>query len=403
MTPRLHGCIACGLILLSLGAGALSISGAAGPPWDVAQPYRVAVTVGAAGHARRDLPVEVEVDFAALLKSAGTPGAVQPASLRVVEVNDKGMSLDADIPYQLDVPAPGQKGTLLFLLKGETAAKAMRRFFLYFDTGGSYPSAKQKARVKLTDNVPHQEQESYRIETPAATYVYHKLGAGFASLFDRDGHDWLSYRPTGGSAGNYRGIPNLVHPEGYFHPGGQKCTSRIAAQGPLRLRIVSEAEEGKWACTWDIYPHFARLTVLKAPKPFWFLYEGTPGGQLDEDGDYYVFSSGDRYPASARWEKDIAAPEWLYFGDKQLQRVLYLVHHDDDEHVDAYWPMQGNMTVFGFGRHGLKKFLEKTPARFTVGLCEETEHRQVKAVIEGAYRPPEVKLGRAEAKGGAKP
>jgi hypothetical protein len=177
----------------------------------------------------------------------------------------------------------------------------------------------------------------------------------------------------------------------------------VVSQGPLCIRIASEAEGGKWACTWDVYPHFARLTVRQAPKPFWFLYEGTPGGKLDEDGDYYVLSTGEKFSAAARWDKDLPAPEWLYFGDKQLRRVLYLVHHADDAHVDAYWPMQGNMTVFGFGRNGLNKYLEKVPARFTVGLCDETDHGKVKPIIEGASRPLEVTVGRAESKGNPKP
>jgi hypothetical protein len=305
--------------------------------------------------------------------------------------------LDAEVPFQFDAEAePG----LVFLLKGKTGPAAMRRFHLYFDTAGTYRPPGHRQLVKLTDAVEHQGQESFRIETPAGTYLYHKPGAGFASLIDRDGHDWISYRPKGGSAGNYRGIPNLVHPEGYFHPGGLKCTSRVVARGPLRLRIASEAEAGKWACTWDIFPHFARLVVRAAPRPYWFLYEGTPGGKLDEDGDYYVLSTGEQFAASVRWDKDIPGPEWLYFGDAKLKRVLYLVHHEDDRHIDAYWPMEGNMTVFGFGRQKLKKFLTRAPARFTVGLSEATGYANVKAVIEGVTQPPKVKQGPAETKEG---
>jgi hypothetical protein len=358
------------------------------------------VVVGAAGHARRDHPAEVDLDFAALLKSAGAAGRLNASSLRVVEVDANGQSLDPAVSFQLDprLSAGRDEGTLVLLLSGETRADARRTFHVYFDTAGGHKPPSSAAQVKLTDQVQHQGQESYRIETPAGVYLYHKLGAGFASLFDKDGHDWLSYRPTGGSAGNYRGIPNLVHPEGYFHPGGTKCTSRVIGLGPLCVRIASEAEGGKWACTWDVYPHFARLTVLRAPKAYWFLYEGTPGGKLDEDGDYYVLSTGEKHSAAARRDKDLPAPEWLYFGDKQLRRVLYLVHHTDDDHVDAYWPMQGNMTVFGFGRHGLNKFLERVPTRFTVGLCDETDAGRVKPIVEGAYRPLEVRVGRVEAK-----
>ncbi len=158
---------------------------------------------------RVDLPAEVEVDFAALLKAAGDRGRPHPGSLRVAEVDAAGNELDAEVPFQLG-PPPREEGkeepegtapdTLVLLLKGETKASASRRFQVYFDTAGSRPPPARPGQVSLTERVRYEEQESYRIETPAATYYYHERGAGFAGLKDRDGHDWLSYRPTGGSA-----------------------------------------------------------------------------------------------------------------------------------------------------------------------------------------------------------
>ena len=57
-------------------------------------------------------------------------------------------------------------------------------------------------------------------------------------------------------------------------------------------------------CRWDVFPYYARLTVLEMRTPYWFLYEstpgGNPGGQLDEDGDYCVRSDGTRTPLSER-------------------------------------------------------------------------------------------------------
>ncbi|MGB2823355.1 MAG: hypothetical protein WBF17_20400, partial [Phycisphaerae bacterium] len=242
-------------------------------------------------------------------------------------------------------------------------------------------------QVELLDDYEHEGQESFRIVTDSAWWYYHKLGAGFAGLLDPNGNDWISYHPKGGSAGNYRGIPNLVHPEGYFHPGGKKCTSKLIATGPLKVIIHSQSGDGKWACRWEISPAWARLTVLKAAGPYWFLYEGTPGGKLDVAGDYCVRSDGMRTAASESWTGDLAAAEWLYFGDARLKRVLWLVHHEDDKHVDSYWPMQGNMTVFGFGRKGLSKHMTKVPARFTVGFCESTDHKTIAAALTAATSP----------------
>lgn len=242
--------------------------------------------------------------------------------------------------------------------------------------------------VKVEEDSRDEGQESFRIVTPAATYLYHRRGAGFSSLLDRDGRDWLGYRPKGGSDGKYRGIPNLVHPEGFFHPGGTACRSRIASREPDRVTIESESEDGAWACRWEIRPRTATLTVLRHAAPYWFLYEGTPGGKLEEDRDFCVRSDGTRTPLSEKWTGDLPSPEWVAFGDPKAGRVLFLLHHEDDDAVDSYWPMQKNMTVFGFGRHGLKKFLDRSPDRFTIGFLDATDPRTigeaVSAVLEAA-------------------
>lgn len=48
------------------------------------------------------------------------------------------------------------------------------------------------------------------------------------------------------------------------------------------------------------------------------------------------------------------------------------------------------MTVFGFGRDGLDKFLEEVPRQFTVGLTSAGQFVDVHQIIEGAYLPVEV-------------
>ena len=60
------------------------------------------------------------------------------------------------------------------------------------------------------------------------------------------------------------------------------------------------------------------------------------------------------------------------------------------------WPMEGKMTVFGFGRKGLKKFMQRLPARFTVGLCDAATHAAAVKQINNAYRELDVTVGRVE-------
>ncbi|MCY3834513.1 MAG: hypothetical protein OXG85_15985 [Chloroflexi bacterium] len=305
----------------------------------------------------------------------------QRPHLQVAEMDAAGAIVDAFVPCQLDRDAGGARA--VFLLAEATATASARYFCIQL--ADIKPPGDEL--IELRQGVLHQEQESYQISTPGATYFYHERGAGFASLIDRDGNDWISYRPFGGSDGAYRGIPNLAHPENYFHPGGTGCRSRILNAGPLKITIASESVDGQWACRWEVYPTQARLTVLKVGHPYWFLYEGTPGGALDEAGDYCVTSDGRRRALSERWEGALPQPEWIYFGAPNADRVLYLAHHESDQLMDSYWPMEGNMTVFGFGRDGLTKFMTETPARFTIGFAETKEFAAVRELIGAVTQP----------------
>jgi hypothetical protein len=45
------------------------------------------------------------------------------------------------------------------------------------------------------------------------------------------------------------------------------------------------------------------------------------------------------------------------------------------------------MTVFGFGRQGMNKYLDKAPARFSIALLESTRHDVISKWVESARRP----------------
>lgn len=239
------------------------------------------------------------------------------------------------------------------------------------------------------NHIDREGQRSVRIVTPAGTWIYHEQGAGFASLIDADGNDWISYHPKGGSDGKYRGIPNLVHPAGHFHPGSKTGKTMIVAQTPAKVSIESQSADGKWACRWDIRSDRAELTVTKADAPYWFLYEGTPGGEvndgrLDMADGFCLRADGQRTDLKKKWTGDIKGDgnvEWVAFGNTRAGRTLVLIHHEDDDAVDSYWPMQGNMTVFGFGRDRLTKHMTATPNRFTVALVDVTETEAIAAAV----------------------
>ena len=372
--------------------------------------YRIPLRVNAAGYDRLDKPVEVDMDFTKLLGRIGKTIKLNVESIVVTETNASGKIIDSSVRFQFDKASDfnsetNAKGKITFMADGKTPADSTRIFHVYFShSDAAHSSPSFKPLVRFTGEVEYQGQKSFRIKTQNATYYYHKQGAGFAGMMDKDGNDWIGYRPDGGSAGHYRGIPNMGYPEGYCHPGKTVSNSKIISRGPIKVSIFSCSNDKKMECIWDIFPAYARLTVLKMRKPYWFLYEGTPGGKLDEDSDYCIrpgTPNGTRTLAKTKWDGDISVPshsgEWVCFGDDN--RAIYLIHHEDDEGMDSYWPMKGQMTVFGFGRKGLNKFMEMVPAHFTIGFCEGSTFKEFSKVINSAYSPMVIEVGNPEIAG----
>jgi hypothetical protein len=240
--------------------------------------------------------------------------------------------------------------------------------------------------IILTASVMRQGLDCVKIETPSATYYYDKKGAGFASLLDRQGLDWLSFRPTGGFAGNFRGIPNLgpcCHPGNPDSHDGPAMSTTTTQMSATHVRLRSTGNGGMLDVTWDIFPGHATLTVTKmANQGYWFLYEGTPGGRLDAH-DFWSASDGVRLSAiSGRRDGDIPSPEWAYFADPAAGRALALIHHEDDALHDEYWSGgEGTMTVFGFGRNRLAALITAVPRHFTIGFVESLNHESIAAAI----------------------
>ena len=400
-----HAVVAVVLIALGTGEGR-----AQGSWWNGAWRFRVPITVDAGAYDRYDKPAEVQLNFTDLLAAAGAGGALADDALRIVEVDGSGGALDTNVAFQFDKavgydPWTNAAGTIVVIASGFTAAGTSRNFHLYFDVAGSgAPVATVPDQVELTDDVFFEGQNSYMIATPRATYYYHKQGGGFAGLRDQENREWIGYHPTGGSGGSYRGIPNMVFDisgSSFFHPGFINATSSIVSRGPVKLTFRTQSTEplDPWECLWDVYPTYAKMTlVTKGRTGYWFLYEGTPGGSFEAATDFVVRSSGQRTPASDSWEGDVAPPEWVYFGDGGLKRTLYLVNHQDDGNVDSYRPQDDLMTVFGFGRSlaDLNGFMTSVPRTFTFGLAEDSAFVPTSRVIASAFRTITASAGTVE-------
>ena len=208
-----------------------TIAYAAGSWWDTQWSYRLPLTVNANGVTRTNKPVEARLNFTQLLAAANGSGTFDPNSVRVLEVDSNGNLLDANVPFQFD-PATDYNattkasGTLVFMMTGTTSSGGLRYYHVYFDKiGKGFTLPTLSNQVSVTDNVMDEGQSSYAIESQNATYFYQKQGAAFSSLIDPSGNDWISYTTTSGAGGSYRGIPNMVYPEGKFHPGSTMTTS----------------------------------------------------------------------------------------------------------------------------------------------------------------------------------
>lgn len=227
------------------------------------------------------------------------------------------------------------------------------------------PAHAAAAPITIDELPDFEGQPGIRIRTPVATYVYHKEGAAFASIVDNAGAEWIGYRPGGRAAGEFRGIPNLG--DHFGHPGAHGAVTRIVTATPDRVEILSAAQDGTASLRWIITSDRAAATVTST-QPYWFLYEGTPAGHLDLASAYYVLSDATRRSLAERWS-DVSAT-WIYFADPSSKYALYLAS-DATAAPWQYWPMDGNMTVFGFGREltCCGKFLAGT-AHFTIGIVE---------------------------------
>ncbi|MEW4488712.1 PQQ-dependent sugar dehydrogenase [Thalassoglobus sp. JC818] len=221
---------------------------------------------------------------------------------------------------------------------------------------------------------------AFQVTTPRATYFLEKTGAGLSSLLDRDGNDWLGFHPAAksGAAGEYRGFPNAVYKEGgnFFHALNQATdpsSTGVVEQSERKVVVEAVSGNGEWAALYEFFPkHFTwTMTKMPADRHYWVLYEGTPGGEFDENDWWMSSDQSSPQVMSVNHEGDLPSPEWMAFGDHQLDRALLIVHHEDDDHADRFYQMQNKMTVFGFGRQGIDRLIDSVPQSFSLTFVDQ--------------------------------
>ena len=229
---------------------------------------------------------------------------------------------------------------------------------------------------------------AYIISTPSAVYYLEKEGGGLSSMLDPDGVDWLGFHSEEGSGwkGEYRGFPNAIHRQdgNYFHAmnaGTDPSSSVVDIESEQHVRITFTSGNGQWQGQWDFYPDRCDFTMSKvsADYKYWVQYEGVPGGEMDATDYWYASADNERHLIEEQFIGDLPAPEWMAFGDQNSPRVLYLLHHEDDDFPDDY-VSRPYMTVLGFGRRDKDKYLN-TAQTFSIGFIESANYSLIDRTI----------------------
>lgn len=238
------------------------------------------------------------------------------------------------------------------------------------------------------ENRPH-----YIIYTKKATYYFDKAGGGFSRIIDTYGNDWISYKTEpwneypASAASAFRGLPNLVFASetdgGAGHPGHDKCVSEVSA--PNSIKTLSKS--GAWEWQWTFYDDHAVLNIVKTKKntPYWFLYEGTPGGTYEPEASLFGTSVSGPHAEIPDFYKNqgwFGQFDWAYFGKKGSETHFYVANLADDNLTDLMSYLgntekgalsEDGMTVFGFGRGKNTKPLMTGKNSFLIGFLKTSQ------------------------------
>ena len=190
-----------------------------------------------------------------------------------------------------------------------------------------------------------------------------------------------------GLKGEYRGFPNAVHRQdgNYFHAmnsGTDPSVSKVDIQSDNHVKITFTSGNRLWEGQWDFYPDRCDFTMSKVSPgyKYWVQYEGVPGGTMDSTDFWYRSGDSERHPIEQQSIGDLACTGMDGLWRLDCARLLFVLHHGDDEHPDDY-VSRPDMTVLGFGRRNKDKFLT-APATFSIGFVETSEY----AFIDKAMR-----------------
>ena len=270
-------------------------------------------------------------------------------------------------------------------------------------------SCTSSPKITITDGHIVESQECFKVETLSVVYYYQKEAGGFASIYDNEGNDWISFRKKEdanypeGAANQFRGIPNAVYggeDNGVGHPGFNKCKSWTEGTN----KIVTESLNGKWKWEWIFEDDYVVYNIIRTDtsRGYWLLYEGTPGGSYKPNSYYWGTDKDGLLLTKPDYYKGPVVNDnwrWAYFGTTNVKRVFFLAQDKDDGLNDTY-AILGNseeglnsldgMTVFGFGRENINGLL-RGENKFFIGFFDspiktDSDHERISKHISSIIK-----------------
>jgi hypothetical protein len=300
-----------------------------------------------------------------------------------------------------------------------TAAAGKPRLFSIYQLPGAQSTASTTSQVKLLAEARDEDDDCFVIETPMFRCYFQKRGSALSSLIDRDGKDWINYRAEPGvgprgSFGAYRGVPNFPAPPGMFHPGLNLATTKVVSTHSARIELSSTSNtEPQWSYRTVVYADRVEMTVLNAPVDYWWLYEGTPGGESATGGtlDFRTMRAGESDGAASQsWS---GKTPWAGFRVPGLGtpfgRTFLVAHTASSQPKSSYYLANGvgspvssgdeaAMTVFGFGRDSGKAYVDhRNEQTFVFAMLDPKDAKQVEA-LANSLRVGPISVSSSEAR-----
>ncbi|MBV8782267.1 MAG: hypothetical protein JO353_12800, partial [Phycisphaerae bacterium] len=378
--------------------------------------FSIPITVNSGSYARTDEPVDNSINFTSAISSAGGSGPLVANSIRVVEVDGSGNVIDSNVPYQFNHASgfdanTNASGDLIIQMSGATAANTARHYKVQFATSGSFTAPTFTNQVSLntsaTDSVGFGADA---ITNNTATYFVQQGTGGISEILDSNNNDWVGFNNSAGSAGLFRGVPNMgvtggLHPSNGTNYPNVTATTTVVNSGPLETTINVVSSDGNVNVTYAFYNNFVRATVnseTESPN-YWFLYEGTPGGTFSTS-DKLVTSDGANQTLDQSYDAtngigggNTTTGQWASFQSQGENRFIYFAQNTQDTIEDSYFDLNNEMTVFGFGRTldpntgGAR--VESGTKMFTFGIANGNS--TAATTINGQYRDLSVTPGSA--------